>query len=99
MELFIFARFHARPGEESAVEAALRDVVGSSREEADCLSIHAFRSTRDGRLFYIHSGWADESRRMIHLELGPSYEARPGVSRSAGVSGVTAQVPRPQRPQ
>lgn len=132
MELFIFARFHARPGEESAVEAALRDVVGSSREEAGCLSIHAFRSTRDGRLFYIHSGWADEAafdryaglphtgglrrtragpdrsparrdpgpaRRMIQLELGASYEARPGVSRSARVSDVTAQVPRPQRPQ
>lgn len=69
MELFIFARFHARPGEESAVAAALRDVVGSSREEAGCLSIHAFRSTRDGRLFYIHSGWADEAAFDRHAGL------------------------------
>jgi quinol monooxygenase YgiN len=69
VELFIFARFHARPGEESAVEAALRDVVGSSREEAGCLSIHAFRSTRDGRLFYIHSGWVDEAAFDRHASL------------------------------
>ena len=61
MELFIFARFHARPGDESAVEAALRDVVGPSREETGCLGIHAYRSARDPRLFYIHSRWVDEA--------------------------------------
>jgi hypothetical protein len=38
LELFIFGRFHARPGDESAVEEALRNVVGPSREEAGCLS-------------------------------------------------------------
>jgi len=36
MELFIFARFHAREGEEAAVAAALRDVIGPSRAEPDC---------------------------------------------------------------
>ena len=60
MELFIFGRFHARPGDERAVEEALRDVVGPSRAEAGCLSIQAFRSARDPRLFYIHSRWVDE---------------------------------------
>jgi quinol monooxygenase YgiN len=60
VELFIFARFHARPGEENAVRAAILDVVGPSRAEPGCLSIHAFRSTRDLRLFYIHSRWIDE---------------------------------------
>ena len=69
MELFIFARFHARPGDESAVEAALRDVVGPSREEAGCLGIHAYRSVRDGRLFYIHSRWVDEAAFDRHAGL------------------------------
>jgi len=55
LELFIFGRFHARPGHESAVEEALRDVVTPSREEVGCLSIQAFRSAGDPRLFYIHS--------------------------------------------
>ena len=61
MELFIFARFHARAGQESAVATALLDVVPPSRAEPGCLGIHAFRSTRDPRLFYIHSRWKDES--------------------------------------
>jgi quinol monooxygenase YgiN len=66
MELFIFGRFHARAGAESALEAALRDVVGPSRAGAGCLSIEAFRSTRDPRLFYIHSRWTSEAAFELH---------------------------------
>ncbi len=69
MELFIFGRFHAHPGDENAVEEALRNVVGPSREEAGCLSIHAFRSARDPRLFYIHSRWVDEAAFDRHAGL------------------------------
>lgn len=69
MELFIFGRFHARPGDESAVEEALRGVVAPSREEAGCVSIQAFRSTRDPRLFYIHSRWVDEAAFEHHATL------------------------------
>src|SRR3989442_12858580 len=68
-ELFVFGRFHARPGDESAVEEALRNVVGPSREETGCLSIQAFRSTRDPRLFYIHSRWVDEAAFDHHAGL------------------------------
>jgi len=69
MELFIFARFHARSGNESAVEKALRDVIGPSSEEPGCSSIGAFRSTRDPQLFYIHSRWKDEAAFEIHTGL------------------------------
>jgi len=69
MELFIFARFHARPGNEGAVAVVLRDVLGSSREEPGCLNIHAFRSTRDPQLFYIHSRWNDEAAFEHHAGL------------------------------
>lgn len=44
MEVFIFARFHARPGNEGAVAEALLEVLAPSRAEPGCLSIHAFRS-------------------------------------------------------
>ena len=57
--MFIFARFHARPGNEGAVAEALLDVLAPSREEPGCVSIHAFRSVRDPHLFYIHSRWMD----------------------------------------
>jgi quinol monooxygenase YgiN len=69
LELFIFARFHARPGNERAVEETLRDVVGPSREEAGCLGIQAFRAIREPRLFYVHSRWVDEAAFDHHAGL------------------------------
>jgi quinol monooxygenase YgiN len=66
MELFIFARFRARDGQEAAVAAALHNVVGQSREEPGCLAIDAYRSTRDPLLFYIHSRWLDEAAFESH---------------------------------
>ncbi len=69
MELFIFARFHARAGNEDAVAEALGDVLAPSRKEPGCLSIHAFRSVRDGQLFYIHSRWTNEEAFDVHATL------------------------------
>ena len=65
-ELFIFARFHASEGQEGAVAAALREVVGPTRAEPGCRAIGAFRSSRDPRVFYIHSRWVDEAAFEIH---------------------------------
>jgi quinol monooxygenase YgiN len=69
MELFIFARFHARPGQETGVENALRKVILPTRQESGCLSIDAFRSIKDTRLFYIHSRWVDEAAFDNHVGL------------------------------
>jgi quinol monooxygenase YgiN len=69
MALFIFARFHARPGNEGAVAGALLDVLAPSREEPGCLSIQAFRAIRDPQLFYIHSRWEDEAAFEHHAGL------------------------------
>jgi len=69
MELFIFARFHARESQDGAVAAALREVIGSTREEPGCLAVEAYRSTRDPLLFYIHSRWIDEAAFEIHAGL------------------------------
>jgi quinol monooxygenase YgiN len=69
MELYIFARFHAGTGNESAVADAVSEVLGPTREEAGCLSIHSFRSIRDPRLFYIHSRWAGEEAFDAHAAL------------------------------
>ena len=69
MELFVFARFHARAGEEHGVEQAIREVSRPTREEPGCLGYHAFRSTRDPSLFYIHSRWKDEAAFDTHVDL------------------------------
>jgi quinol monooxygenase YgiN len=69
MEIFIFARFHATTGSESALKEALRQVVLASREEAGCLAIDSFRSIRDPQLFFIHSQWKDEAAFDQHATL------------------------------
>jgi quinol monooxygenase YgiN len=69
MELVIIARFHAREGKEDAVVAALREQVSRVRNEPGCLSIAALRSTRDARLFFIHSRWESEAAFNVHADL------------------------------
>jgi quinol monooxygenase YgiN len=68
-ELTTFARFHAQPGQERAVREAILEAIVPAREEPGCLSIHAYGSIRDARLFFIHSRWKDESAFEIHAEL------------------------------
>lgn len=69
MEIHSFVRFHAAAGKENEVQEALRAVLAASREEADCLNIHAFRGTRDARIFYIHSRWRSEQAFDAHAAL------------------------------
>src|SRR5437868_10650829 len=47
MELFIFARFHARPGKENALRKTLLEVHTPTRQEAGCLSHDVYHSVRD----------------------------------------------------
>ena len=67
--MFIFARFHALPGNEKAAETALREAVTRTRTEPGCVSIHAYRSIRDEKLFYIYSEWVGEAAFERHAAL------------------------------
>ena len=69
MEIFVFARLHARPGRHADVQRAMFDVQGPTREEPGCLSYGAFRSVRDPDEFYIHSRWQDMAAFDRHAEL------------------------------
>jgi quinol monooxygenase YgiN len=69
MELHVIARFHAQPGRESAVEAAIRAVSAPTRDEAGCLDYQAVRSIRDPALFFIHTRWTDEAAFERHATL------------------------------
>jgi quinol monooxygenase YgiN len=68
-ELFIFARFHAKEGQQQAVAASIHEVLGPTGQEAGCVSIHAYNATQDPRLFYIHSCWKDEAAFDYHARL------------------------------
>ena len=53
MELFIFARFHVRDGNEGEASTVLRDQAKHVRDEPGYLAIDIFASVRDPRLFYL----------------------------------------------
>ncbi len=67
-DLFIFARFHARAGNEDALAGALRDVHGPTNQEPGCLVHQIYRSIRDPRLYYVHSLWKNEAAFEKHVE-------------------------------
>jgi quinol monooxygenase YgiN len=69
MKLFIFARFHAREGQENALAALLRAQIEPVRAEPGCLEMGVYHSVRDPRLFWIHSRWADEAAFNVHADL------------------------------
>lgn len=69
MELFLFARFHARPGCEEALRKTIYAVEGPTRQEPGCISYQAFQSVREPGEFYIHSRWRSREAFDIHASL------------------------------
>jgi quinol monooxygenase YgiN len=69
MEIFVFARLHARTGKQEDVRRAMFDVQGPTRQEPGCLAYGALRSVRDPDEFYIHSRWKDMAAFERHAEL------------------------------
>ena len=69
MEIFLFARLHARSGKRSEVLQAMSEVQGPTRNEPGCLGYGAFSSVRDPDEFYIHSRWKDMAAFAHHAKL------------------------------
>lgn len=68
-ELYVFAPFHARAGEEFGVAQALRSVHAATKEEPGCRAHRICRSVRDAALFYVHSIWSSEASFEQHVGL------------------------------
>lgn len=69
MELFLFARFHARQGCDAALRQAIKTVEGPTKLEPGCLSYQAFQSVRVQGEFYVHSRWRDRAAFDLHASL------------------------------
>ena len=92
---FLLARGQSDTCEDALTEA-LCGVVSPAREEDGCVSIHAFWSIRDPRLFYIHSRWVDEAAFDKHADLPHTVEfiqrAEPLIDHSLDVTRAQAFV-------
>ncbi len=69
MEIFVFARLHARHGKQSEVQRAIFEVQAATRKEPGCLAYGAFQSVRNPDEFYIHSRWQDMVAFDLHAAL------------------------------
>ena len=69
LELFVFARLHARSGKQSDVHRAMFEVQAPTRLEPGCLSYGGFRSVRDPDEFHIYSRWKDLAAFERHADL------------------------------
>ena len=69
MELDVFARFHAAPGNEERMAQVLRDQVREVRLEPGCLYIQPCRSKKEPTRFFLFSRWADEPAFQVHADL------------------------------
>jgi len=69
MELFLFARLHARPGRHGRLQQAVFEIQGPTREEPGCLSYGAYRSVRDTEEIHIHTRWRDRGSFERHAAL------------------------------
>lgn len=69
MDVFVFGRFHARPGKRDELRQAMFDVQGPTKAEPGCLDYGAFHSVRDPDEFFIHSRWQDLAAFEHHAEL------------------------------
>ena len=69
MQIFVFARLHARPGMREQVRQAMFEVQLHTRVEPGCLEYGGFHSVRDPDEFYIHSRWIDRASFERHAAL------------------------------
>jgi autoinducer 2-degrading protein len=56
----------AKPGEEQAVEGALKSMLGPTRAEPGCIQYDAFRSTENPRQYFLFERYHDEAAFQAH---------------------------------
>jgi autoinducer 2-degrading protein len=64
----VIARYTVRPGEEEAVETALRAMTPLSRAEPGCVAYQAQRSLDNPSVFVLYESYVDEGAYKAHAE-------------------------------
>jgi quinol monooxygenase YgiN len=63
----VVATFHARPGKEAELRAALIGLVATTRQEAGCVNYDLHVSAEDPAKFLFHENWTSEALLEAHL--------------------------------
>jgi quinol monooxygenase YgiN len=63
----VVATFHARPGKEAELRAALFGLVAITRQEPGCVNYDLHVSAEDPAKFLFHENWTSEALLEAHL--------------------------------
>ncbi len=69
MPLLVFASITARPGAETNLRNALRELVQDVRTEAACQLYELYESTENPERFIMHERWDDEAGLLAHSQM------------------------------
>jgi quinol monooxygenase YgiN len=69
MPLLVFATITARPGAETHLKNALRELVTDVRTEAACQLYELYESTEHPERFIMHERWDDEAGLQTHSQM------------------------------
>jgi quinol monooxygenase YgiN len=66
--LTVIALFHARPGKEAELRAALTGLLSPTRSEAGCVNYDLHTSPEDAAKFLFHENWSNKAALDAHLQ-------------------------------
>lgn len=66
--LTVVATFHARPGKETELRAALTGLVAPTRKEAGCINYDLHAATDNPAKFLFHENWTNKAHLDAHLQ-------------------------------
>ena len=64
----VVATFHAKPGKETELKAALTALVAPTRQEAGCLYYDLHILPEDPAKFLFHENWTSQAQLDAHLQ-------------------------------
>jgi len=64
----VVATFHAKPGKETELKAALTALVAPTRQEAGCLNYDLHILPEDPAKFLFHENWTSRAQLDAHLQ-------------------------------
>ena len=64
----VVATFHAKPGKETELKAALTALVAPTRQEAGCLNYDLHILPEDPAKFLFHENWTSQAHLDAHLQ-------------------------------
>jgi quinol monooxygenase YgiN len=67
-DLIVIASAKAKPGKETELERALREVTGPTRAQPGCIQFSLYRSTSDPSTLIGFERWASAAHHQRHLQ-------------------------------